>query len=447
MCGSRRATATEVVPGITAMSGCWSLAGAPIAQGDDVFVVLPATLPEAELERRLADADAAVVMKLGRHLEKVRRVLDRTGRLSRAIYVERGTTAERSPCRSQQKRDDVAPYFSVILVPGWESAGSMSGSLAVVGLGPGSPQTLTPEAARGAATPPTRSTATAPISTACRRAPGQTRHASDNREEGARAAAALRHAAEGAQVALVSGGDPGVFAMAAAVCEQIERGDAAWRKLDVSVVPGVTAMLAVAARVGAPLGHDFCAISLSDNLKPWELVERRLDAAAGAGFVIALYNPISRARPWQLGKAFERLRRHLPAATPVVFGRADRPRRTRSVSVVAAGRRRSVARRHGDAHHRRLGADARDRAAGPGAAGLHAAVGGRSRRMIEPGHGILHGVDRRHVGQGGPAQHDDVDAERARRRDLAVGRVAAAVLGDDDFDAVLAAAARARRLR
>jgi precorrin-2/cobalt-factor-2 C20-methyltransferase len=110
----------EVVPGVTAMSGCWSLAGAPIAQGDDVFVVLPATLPEAELERRLLDADAAVMMKLGRHLEKVRRVLARTGRLSRAIYVERGTTADSVMVPLEQKRDDAAPYFSVILVPGWE---------------------------------------------------------------------------------------------------------------------------------------------------------------------------------------------------------------------------------------------------------------------------------------------------------------------------------------
>ena len=95
-------------------------------------------------------------------------------------------------------------------------------------------------------------------------------------------------------------------------------------------------MLAVAARVGAPLGHDFCAISLSDNLKPWELIERRLDAAAGAGFVIALYNPVSRARPWQLGRAFERLRDHLPAATPVVFGRAvGRPDERVDVSTLA----------------------------------------------------------------------------------------------------------------
>jgi len=111
----------EIVPGVTAMSGCWSLAGAPIAQGDDVFVVLPATLSEAELERRFTDADAAVVMKLGRNLEKVRRVLARTGRLSRAIYVERGTTAEAVTLRLEDKRDNDAPYFSVILVPGWET--------------------------------------------------------------------------------------------------------------------------------------------------------------------------------------------------------------------------------------------------------------------------------------------------------------------------------------
>jgi precorrin-3B C17-methyltransferase len=110
--------------------------------------------------------------------------------------------------------------------------------------------------------------------------------------------------------------------MAAAVCEEIAAGPPAWRSLDVTIVPGVTAMLAVAARVGAPLGHDFCVLSLSDNLKPWDLIERRLAAAAGAGFTLALYNPISRARPWQLGRAFERLRGLLPPTTPVVFGRA-----------------------------------------------------------------------------------------------------------------------------
>ena len=197
----------------------------------------------------------------------------------------------------------------------------MSGRLAVVGLGPGDIRWLTPQADAALAA----ADALFGYGPYLDRAPvrdGQSRHPSDNRQEAPRARAALETAAAGSNVALVSGGDPGVFAMAATVCEQIESGPAAWRGLDVEIVPGITAMLAVAARVGAPLGHDFCALSLSDNLKPWPVIERRLDAAAQAGFVIALYNPISRARPWQLTAAFERLRRYLPATTPTVFGRA-----------------------------------------------------------------------------------------------------------------------------
>lgn len=197
----------------------------------------------------------------------------------------------------------------------------MSGRLAVVGLGPGDVRWLTPQADAALAA----ADALFGYGPYLDRAPvrdGQTRHPSDNRQEAPRARAALETAAAGTNVALVSGGDPGVFAMAATVCEQIESGPAAWRGLDVEIVPGVTAMLAVAARVGAPLGHDFCALSLSDNLKPWPVIERRLDAAAQAGFVIALYNPISQARPWQLTAALGRLRRYLPATTPTVFGRA-----------------------------------------------------------------------------------------------------------------------------
>jgi precorrin-3B C17-methyltransferase len=211
----------------------------------------------------------------------------------------------------------------------------MTGKLVVVGLGPGDPRTLTPEAADALAAAQALYGYGPYLDRVPERA-GQSRHASDNREEGARAAAALRHAALGANVAVVSGGDPGVFAMAAAICEQIEAGPEAWRALDVEFVPGITAMLAVAARIGAPLGHDFCALSLSDNLKPWDLVERRLDAAAGAGFVIALYNPISRARPWQFGNALDRLRKHLPATTAVVFGRAvGRPDEHVTVTTLA----------------------------------------------------------------------------------------------------------------
>lgn len=197
----------------------------------------------------------------------------------------------------------------------------MSGHLAVIGLGPGDPRYLTVEAEAALA----EAEALYGYGPYLDRVPvreGQSRHESDNREESARAASALRQAADGARVAIISGGDPGVFAMAAAACEQIEKGPESFRSIVLTIVPGITAMLAAAARAGAPLGHDFCALSLSDNLKPWELIERRLTAAATAGFVIALYNPVSRARPWQLGKALELLRGILPAPTPVIFGRA-----------------------------------------------------------------------------------------------------------------------------
>lgn len=197
----------------------------------------------------------------------------------------------------------------------------MSGRLAVIGIGPGGRSQLTPEAANAI------ENATDLFGYAGyldRLTPGarQRIHKSENREEKARAEAALELAASGFNVAVISGGDPGVFAMAAAVCEAIDDGPMAWRKIDVDIVPGITAMLAVAARAGAPLGHDFCAISLSDNLKPWRIVLDRLSAAAGAGLAIALYNPASRARPWQLERAFEHLQGFLLPDTPVIFGRA-----------------------------------------------------------------------------------------------------------------------------
>ncbi|QRM53570.1 precorrin-3B C(17)-methyltransferase [Sinorhizobium sp. BG8] len=197
----------------------------------------------------------------------------------------------------------------------------MTGRLYVIGTGPGSPDQMTPEATK-AVEQATEFFGYFPYLDRLALRPDQVKVASDNREELDRARAALTRAAAGVDVCVVSGGDPGVFAMAAAVCEAVDSGPPEWRKIDIVVVPGVTAMLAVAARIGAPLGHDFCAISLSDNLKPWPVIENRLRAVSEAGFVIALYNPISKARPWQLGKAFEILRQTLPGDTPVVFGRA-----------------------------------------------------------------------------------------------------------------------------
>ncbi|OCJ09218.1 precorrin-3B C(17)-methyltransferase [Rhizobium sp. AC44/96] len=197
----------------------------------------------------------------------------------------------------------------------------MTGKLFVIGTGPGNPDQMTPQAL-AAVSQATDFFGYGPYLDRLNLREDQRRQASDNREELDRAAAALKAASAGSIVCVVSGGDPGVFAMAAAVCEAIDNGPDEWRDIDLVVLPGITAMLAVAARIGAPLGHDFCAISLSDNLKPWDIIEARLQAAASAGFVIALYNPISKARPWQLGKAFELLRGHLPPTTPVIFGRA-----------------------------------------------------------------------------------------------------------------------------
>jgi precorrin-3B C17-methyltransferase len=207
-------------------------------------------------------------------------------------------------------------------------------SLAIIGTGPGDPALLAPRAATALAAA-TDLVGYGPYLDRIPVRPGQTRHASDNRVELDRARHALTLAAAGQRVAVISAGDAGVFGMAAAVFEAVD-GHPPWRALDIEVIPGISALLAAAARLGAPLGHDFCAISLSDNLKPWETVLTRLRAAATAGFVITLYNPLSRARPWQLGAAFDLLRDLLPADTPVAFATAiSRPDERVSLATIA----------------------------------------------------------------------------------------------------------------
>lgn len=196
-----------------------------------------------------------------------------------------------------------------------------SGRLWIVGLGPGDERFLTVEA-RDALSEAQDIIGYAPYVARVPIRSGQTRLSSDNRVEVERAVEALKRAAAGRRVAVVSGGDPGIFAMAAAVFEAVESGDAAWRELDIAVLPGISAMQAAAARLGAPLGHDFCVISLSDNLKPWRLVEKRLEHAARADFVIALYNPASRARPQRIHDAFALLRRMHAPETIVVFAKS-----------------------------------------------------------------------------------------------------------------------------
>ncbi|MHA3737993.1 precorrin-3B C(17)-methyltransferase [Pseudomonas sp. Eth.TT006] len=216
--------------------------------------------------------------------------------------------------------------------------GRPRGRLAVIGLGPGAADLMVPAVKAELA----RATDVLGYETYVRMAgpfrDDQVQHCTDNREEMQRARHAFRLAAEGRSVIVVSSGDPGVFAMAAAVLEALhESDDPAWHGVDLQILPGVSASLATAAQAGAPLGHDFCVMSLSDNLKPWSIIEKRLDLAAQADFALAFYNPISRARPWQLGRALEIVAQHRTTQTPVVLGRdVGRPGQTLRVTTLGA---------------------------------------------------------------------------------------------------------------
>ncbi|PMZ97630.1 MULTISPECIES: precorrin-3B C(17)-methyltransferase [unclassified Pseudomonas] len=218
-----------------------------------------------------------------------------------------------------------------------DRVGRRRGRLAVIGLGPGAAELMVPAVKAELA----RAQDVLGYETYVRMAgpfrDDQVLHCTDNREEMQRARHAFELAAQGRSVVVVSSGDPGVFAMAAAVLEALhESSDPAWQRVELEILPGVSASLATAAQAGAPLGHDFCVMSLSDNLKPWSIIEKRLDLAAQADLVLAFYNPISKARPHQLGMALEVVRRHRGAGTPVVLGR-DIGRPGQTLRVVTLG--------------------------------------------------------------------------------------------------------------
>ncbi|WP_375196807.1 precorrin-3B C(17)-methyltransferase [Sphingobium sp.] len=197
----------------------------------------------------------------------------------------------------------------------------MTGWIAVAGLGPGAEAQITPEVSETLAQA-TDIIGYIPYVARVAERPGLTLHATDNRVELERAAHALALAAEGKRVVIVSSGDPGVFAMASALFEALENGPSHWRALDIRILPGITAMLAAAAKAGAPLGHDFCAINLSDNLKPWALIERRLRLAAQADFAMAFYNPRSKARPGGFPRTLAILREECGEDRLILFARA-----------------------------------------------------------------------------------------------------------------------------
>lgn len=368
---------TEVVPGVTSVSGAAAVLGRPLVERDETLTVLPGTLPAEVLAERLAAADSAAVLKLGRTFVKVRDALAEAGRLDEAWYVERATTGAQRLAPLAEVDPDTVPYFSLALIPspvgaghpgapvrtpvdapapadtagapaqggGADTAGGdapapmpvtagasaeggppaagergngILGEVVVVGLGPAGRPWLTPEAQEALAAAD-ELVGYGPYLDRIPPNPRQRRHPTDNRVEAERAAHALGLARAGSRVAVVSSGDPGVFAMASAVLEVAC--EPRFTDVPVRVLPGLTAAHAVASRAGAPLGHDYCVLSLSDLLKPWEVVAERIGAAARADLVLAIYNPASKSRTWQVAAARDLLLEHRAPQTPVVVGR------------------------------------------------------------------------------------------------------------------------------
>ncbi|HWC21729.1 MAG TPA: precorrin-2 C(20)-methyltransferase [Flexivirga sp.] len=335
---------TVVVPGVPSFAAATAAVSTPLVRQTDVLTVLPGTLPAPELARRLADTDAAIIMKLGRTFPAVRAALEQSGRLDGAWYVERASQADERWLPVAQVDPASVPYFSLIVVPGdtgrtpdaarlrhgVENAAPSPApgsdavqdpepaELLVVGLGPGPEGWLTAEVSAALAGVD-HVVGYGPYVARVPQRAGLTRHASGNTVEVDRARDALDLASAGERVAVVSGGDAGVFGMAAAVFEAAE--DPAYDAVRIRVLPGVSAVQAVAARAGAPIGADFAVVSLSDRLKPWEVVERRLRAIADADLVLAIYNPASRSRTEQVATARRVLLEHRRPDTVVIVGR------------------------------------------------------------------------------------------------------------------------------
>jgi precorrin-2 C20-methyltransferase / precorrin-3B C17-methyltransferase len=339
--------ATEVIPGIPAFAAATATTASPLVRQTDVLTVLPGTLPGAELARRLADTDGAIIMKLGRTFPAVRRALAAAGRLDHAVYVERASHPQQRWMPVADVEEATVPYLSLIVVNGDSLNGPRSrvavdeplstetgaAELLVVGLGPGPDSWTTPETAAALAEVQ-HVVGYGPYLARVPQREGLQRHASGNTVEVDRARFALELALRGEKVAVVSGGDAGVFGMASAVFEAAD--DERFAMVPIRVLPAVSAVHAVAARAGAPIGADFAVLSLSDRLKPWSVIDARLRAVADADLVLAIYNPASRARPDQIASARKILLEHRCADTVVVVGR-DVGRAEESLTVTTLG--------------------------------------------------------------------------------------------------------------
>lgn len=352
----------EVVPGVTSMSAATAAAGTGLCRHEDTLTVLPGTLPVRELADRLSGSDAAVVMKLGRTFPNVLEAIRQAGLLDRAVYVERASTPQQRTLPVLDVDPATVPYMSMIVVVGRDlradAAGravtapdaiahppfagpiadtTSTGTVHVVGLGPGPERWLTPETTQLLAQV-RHVVGYRPYVEGVPARDGLTRHFSGNTVEVDRGRLALDLALQGDDVAVVSGGDPGVFAMASALFEAQQLSgsdDGTYLDVDVQIHPGVTAAQAAAALVGAPLAGDHALISLSDRLKSWDVIEHRLRALAAADLAIAIYNPRSPSRPDLLAAATGVLLEALDGDRVVVIARdVGRPGESATVTTL-----------------------------------------------------------------------------------------------------------------
>ncbi|AXM96778.1 precorrin-3B C(17)-methyltransferase [Pseudomonas plecoglossicida] len=316
-----------------------SLVVAIAAAGPELLEQIRSALRDAGLaEQALACLLAADTLMAEQSLHETARALGVGLRFAPATDNLANMLAEQVPGATLIEQAGMVIAIAIAPTPvDTARVGRRRGRLAVIGLGPGAAELMVPAVKAELA----RAEDVLGYETYVRMAgpfrDDQCLHCTDNREEMQRARHAFELAAQGRSVVVVSSGDPGVFAMAAAVLEALHASDdPAWHRVDLEILPGVSASLATAAQAGAPLGHDFCVMSLSDNLKPWSVIEQRLDLAAQADLVLAFYNPISRSRPWQLGRAIEIVRQHRSGSTPVVLGRdIGRPGQTLRVVTLA----------------------------------------------------------------------------------------------------------------
>jgi len=336
----------KIIPGITSVSAATSAMAQPLCYRDEIVEILPATLPETVLESHLRETEgkAFVFMKLGQNFKKIRELLAQAKLASRAFYIEYASEPRRLVLPLEKMETDAAPYFSMIIVPGQKENGTMPpernppkhGRVSLIGLGPGGAETRSLSAERALRQADFILGYKFYIEQGAPYAANQTLIPSDNREEIARCRHALELARQGRDVALLSSGDAGVYGMASAFFEAYENeeisADNAASEIDINVEAGISAAFATAAKLGAPLGHDFALISLSDNLKPWAIIEKRLRAAAESDMVIAIYNPVSKIRQKRLIEAVALLRSLLAPERLVGLG-TDIERKGEALSI------------------------------------------------------------------------------------------------------------------